>query len=70
LFSPSEAIVLRDGNDLIFRLIDLSFPVGKATIDPKFYNYLTKIQQAIKLFPDAKITITGHTDSYGSDATN
>jgi OOP family OmpA-OmpF porin len=27
LFSPSEAIVLRDGNDLIFRLIGLSFPV-------------------------------------------
>jgi OOP family OmpA-OmpF porin len=70
LFSPGEAIVLRDRNDLIFRLIGLSFPVGKATIDPKFYDYLTKIQQAIKLFPDAKLTITGHTDSYGSDATN
>lgn len=70
LFSPDEAMVLRDGNDLIFRLIGLSFPVGKSTIDPKYYEYLSKIQQAIALFPDAKITITGHTDSYGSDATN
>lgn len=70
LFSPDEAIVLRDGNDLIFRLIGLSFSVGKSTIDPKFFDYLSKIQRAITLFPGAKITITGHTDSYGSNATN
>ena len=70
LFGPEEAIVLRDGNDLIFRLIGLSFPVGKSSIDPKFFIYLSKIQQAIDLFPNAKITIAGHTDSYGSDAAN
>ena len=70
LFNPNEAIVLREGNDLIFRLIGLSFPVGKATINPKFYEYLSKIQQAINMFPNSKITITGHTDSYGSDAAN
>jgi OOP family OmpA-OmpF porin len=70
LFSPNEAMVLRDGNDLIFRLIGLSFLVGKSTIDPKYHEYLFRIQQAINLFPNAKITITGHTDSYGSDATN
>lgn len=70
LFSPGEAIVLRDGNDLIFRLIGLSFSIGKSNIDPKFFDYLSKIQQAINLFPVTKITITGHTDSYGSDATN
>ncbi len=69
-FAPNEAIVLRDGNDLIFRLIGLSFQVGKSTIDPKYSNYFFKIQQAIKLFPNAKITITGHTDAYGSDASN
>lgn len=70
LFKPNEAIVLREGNDLIFRLIGLSFPVGKATIETKYQALLLKIHQAINLFPNSKITISGHTDSYGSDATN
>lgn len=69
-FSPEEANVLRKVNDVIIRLIGLSFPVGKATIEPQNFALLTKVQQAIKMFPDCSITIEGHTDSYGSDEKN
>ena len=31
---------------------------------------LTKVQNAIKVFPECTITVEGHTDSYGSDEMN
>ena len=70
LFTRDEANVLRKGNDIIVRLVGLSFPVGKSTIEPQNFGLLTKVQQAINMFPECTITIEGHTDSYGSDAKN
>ena len=69
-FSREEANVLRKGNDIIIRLIGLSFPVGKSTIEPQNFSLLTKVQEAINMFPDCGITIEGHTDSHGSDEKN
>ncbi len=70
MFSREEAQVLRKGNDIIIRLVGLNFDVGKATIKPRYFALLTKVQQAINVFPDSRIIIEGHTDSFGSDATN
>ena len=70
MFTAEEALIFREGNDLRVRLTGLSFPVGKATIDPKYYPFLGKVIKAIKLFPNATLTVEGHTDSYGSDETN
>lgn len=70
LFSREEAQVLREVNDVIIRLVGLNFDVGKSVIKPEYFGLLTKVQQAINTFPDSKITIEGHTDSYGSDQTN
>lgn len=70
LFDAEEALVIRMGNDFIIRLIGLSFPVGKSTIEPKYSEFLNKVYQAINLFADTRIIINGHTDSFGSDATN
>ncbi len=70
LFSREEALVLRKGNDMIIRLVGLNFDVGKATINPQYFSLLTKVQQAIKVFPDSRIIIEGHTDSFGSDKLN
>jgi len=69
-FTPEEASVLRKGNDIILRLIGLTFPVGKSTIEPQNFGLLTKVQQSINLFPNCTITIEGHTDSHGSDLKN
>lgn len=70
LFGAEEAKVLRESNNLKIRLVGLNFRPGKAEIDAEFFSLLTKVQQAIREFPQAKIFIEGHTDSKGSAAKN
>ncbi len=70
LFNDNEALVYKSGNDIIVRLVGLNFPSGKATIEPKYFGLLAKVQKAIKMVPNSKITIEGHTDSFGSDEKN
>ncbi len=70
MFTRGEARVYRESNDVIIRLVGLSFDVGQSTINPRNYQLLTKVQNAIRTFPDSKLVIEGHTDSFGSDAAN
>lgn len=70
LFDREEATVLRKENDIIIRLVALTFPVGKAIIEPQNFSLLTRLQNAINMFPRCDITIEGHTDSHGSDEKN
>lgn len=70
IFGVTEAKVIREGNNLKIRLVGLTFKPGKSVIDPEFFNLLTKVQQAIREFPEAKIKIEGHTDSKGHTAAN
>ena len=70
MFTSDEGHVLREGSKVIVRLYGLTFPVGKNTIEPQFYNLLTKVQEAIKKFPKAEIMIEGHTDAAGTDEVN
>jgi outer membrane protein OmpA-like peptidoglycan-associated protein len=69
-FNREEARVLRQQNDVIIRLIGLNFDVGKSVIKPEHFSLLTKVKNAINTFPECKISVEGHTDSYGSDALN
>ena len=70
LFQPEEAHVLRDGDDVIIRLLGLTFDVGRSTIKPDQFALLTKVQQAIDIFPYSAVVVEGHTDSYGGDELN
>jgi outer membrane protein OmpA-like peptidoglycan-associated protein len=70
MFTREEASVLRRGDEIIVRLIGLNFAVNKAEIESKNFSMLTKVQSAIKVFPDSKLLIEGHTDSFGSDNSN
>src|ERR1041385_2958892 len=70
MFANEEGNVLRDGSSIIIRLYGLTFPVGKSIIEQQFYPLLTKVQTAIKKFPNCHVTIEGHTDSQGSDDVN
>jgi len=70
MFAADEARVLREGDDVVLRLIGLNFPSGKATIEPSSFPLLGKVQDAIRLFEGVSIVIEGHTDSYGSDSAN
>jgi len=70
LFGQQQARVVREGNDLVLRLIGLSFPSGQSVIETRYFGLLKRVQEAIEIFPESRIDIEGHTDSVGSDAVN
>jgi len=70
MFLPEEAKVLLEENQLIIRLMSLTFPIGKAIIQPEYFGLLSRVQRGIREYPDAKITIEGHTDSSGDERYN
>jgi outer membrane protein OmpA-like peptidoglycan-associated protein len=69
-FTREEARVMREGNDIIIRLVGLNFPVAKSTIEPQYFGLLTKVLAAMNKFPQSTVSIQGHTDSHGSDEKN
>jgi outer membrane protein OmpA-like peptidoglycan-associated protein len=70
LFTRDQARVLRQGEDVIIRLVGLNFAVGSAEIPANGNELMVSLQTALRLFPGAGITVAGHTDSFGSDAAN
>lgn len=70
MFAHNEAIVLRRANDIILRLIGLTFRSGKSTIEPEYFSLLTSVQRAIRKFPNAALRVEGHTDAVGDDRFN
>jgi outer membrane protein OmpA-like peptidoglycan-associated protein len=65
-FTPSEAEVYKQGNQLVIRMRGIKFPVGQAILVPENYVLLSKVQRAIQTFGQPDVTIEGHTDSTGS----
>ncbi len=69
-FTPSEAEVYKQRDQLVIRMRGIKFPVGQATLVPDNYALLSKVQRAIKTFGQSNVTIEGHTDSTGSAEMN
>lgn len=69
-FSADEARVYRQGDDVVISLLGIKFPSGRSTIDANSAALMSKVQQSLALFPDASITVEGHTDANGSDSAN
>lgn len=69
-FAREEARVSREGNDIVVRLVGLTFQSGSAYVNPQYRDLLDRVRQAADVFPQSQIVIEGHTDSYGSDETN
>jgi outer membrane protein OmpA-like peptidoglycan-associated protein len=70
MFSRNEARVFREGDNVILRLVGLTFDSGKAEIKQQDFDLLAKIEKAIDMFPRSELIIEGHTDSYGGDQSN
>jgi OmpA-OmpF porin, OOP family len=66
MFRHDEAQVLRTGNQLVLRLVGLSFASGSAELQPAHESLLAKALDAITTFPNAVVTIEGHTDAVGA----
>jgi len=70
LFSREEALVYRESNNIIMRLVGLTFDSGQADVDLQHQALLAKVRDAVDVFPRSQLVIEGHTDSYGSDGAN
>jgi outer membrane protein OmpA-like peptidoglycan-associated protein len=70
MFTSREGTVVFDGENLVIHLHGLNFQSGQAVIQPEYFSLLTKVQEALKVFPDRHILIEGHTDSRGNPQTN
>lgn len=70
MFTTSEAIVLRDGNNLILRLVGLNFASNSTKLSADSEPLLMKLQSAIDVFPQCTLAIEGHTDSQGNAGRN
>jgi outer membrane protein OmpA-like peptidoglycan-associated protein len=69
-FTPNEARVNRQGDDVVISLLGIAFPSGRSTIDAASAPLLVKVRDALAMFPDAPLVVEGHTDSNGSDSAN
>lgn len=70
VFSPEEGEVVTRGDSLVVRLYGLTFESGSDEIRPEDFSLLTKLQRVLREFPEAPVTIQGHTDSRGNDEFN
>ena len=70
MFAKEEARVFREGNNVILRLVGLSFESGQSALRPENFDLLAKVEKAIDVFPRSELIIEGHTDSYGGDESN
>jgi len=70
MFDRDEARVSREGNNLVLRLVGLTFDSGSSEIRPEQRALLQKVADAAQVFRNSQIIVEGHTDSYGGDETN
>lgn len=70
MFDNEEARVFREGNNVILRLVGLSFESGQSALRPENFDLLAKVEKAIDVFPRSELIVEGHTDSYGGDESN
>jgi OOP family OmpA-OmpF porin len=69
-FREDEAIVLRDGDDVIIRLVGLTFSSNSAELAADIEPMMNKVKSAIEVFPQCNLKVEGHTDSKGNVAKN
>ncbi len=70
MFSAKEANVYRQRQNVLISAHGFQFPSGQSEIQTDNFPLMNKIIRAIKIFPNSRIEITGHTDSTGSDNIN
>jgi outer membrane protein OmpA-like peptidoglycan-associated protein len=70
IFEDRDALVYREGDNIVVRLVGLRFDVGESSIAADFAPLLEKLRDAANVFPRSLVIVEGHTDSRGSDAAN
>ena len=70
LFTPEQANVYREKDDILIRSHGFYFPSGQSEIDSRNFAILQKISAAIGQYPNSSVLVTGHTDAMGDDTSN
>lgn len=70
MFTDNEANVYRQRQNVLISAHGFMFPSGQSEIQTGNFPLMNKIIRAIKIFPNARIEVTGHTDSTGADNIN
>ena len=70
MFTEREANVYRQRQNVLISAHGFQFPTGQSEIQTGNFPLMNKIIRAIRIFPDSRIEVTGHTDSTGADNTN
>lgn len=69
--SDSGVGIKREGDEIILIMPgNITFDVGKATVQPSFEKVLDSITLVLNEFDKTAIEVTGHTDSTGSESFN
>jgi len=70
MFTAQEANVYRQRQNVLISAHGFQFPSGVSEIQAGNFPLMNKIIRAIKIFPNSRIEISGHTDSTGADNIN
>jgi len=70
MFNENEANVYRQRQNVLISAFGFQFPSGQSEIQTDNFPLMNKIIRAIKIFPDSRIEVIGHTDATGSDSIN
>jgi outer membrane protein OmpA-like peptidoglycan-associated protein len=70
LFTPAEATVYQQRQNVLISAHGFHFPSGGSEIGTNDFTLMNKIIQAVNTFPGSQLEISGNTDSTGSAAVN
>lgn len=70
LFDRTEARVFRELREVYIRLVGLSFDSGSSRVESSNYDLLNKVSEGLRMYPNSKVIVEGHTDSFGGDDSN
>jgi OOP family OmpA-OmpF porin len=71
MLSPTEGeIFINATNDIVLRLYGISFASGSSEIKDEHLPLLEKVEDIIRMFPNKRLIVEGHTDDTGERTTN
>jgi outer membrane protein OmpA-like peptidoglycan-associated protein len=70
IFPTDQAVVFRQGADIIVRVQGIAFAPGSAKPAASASPLLEKLRQVVAIYPRALYSVEGHTDSTGDSAAN
>jgi outer membrane protein OmpA-like peptidoglycan-associated protein len=70
IFPTDQAVVFRQGDDVIVRVQGLAFAPGSAKLTTSADPMLGKLRDVVVIYPRAMYAVEGHTDATGDSAAN